>query len=159
MSKIPKKTRTQKFIMGVIVACDFCAKPSVTVVFTRRQWIFLLLCYLLCVFCELSTESFSLLERLLKQSPFYHSGLCSGPAWCRVEEWSKLFVIAWSFFTRFGWKAESSWATVLDTPIYKCPIWDEDPWQFFYKFGKRCFSPVASTVGGVESSINQNAEW
>ena len=36
MSKNPKKTRTQKFIMGVIVACDFCAKPSVTVVFSRK---------------------------------------------------------------------------------------------------------------------------
>ena len=66
MSKIPKKTRTQKYIMGVIVACDFCAKPSVTVVFTRKQWIFLLLCYLLCVSCELSTYYFRLLESLLK---------------------------------------------------------------------------------------------
>ena len=42
MSKIPKKTRTQKFIMGVIVACDFCAKPTVSIDFQGKQWIVLL---------------------------------------------------------------------------------------------------------------------
>ena len=94
----PCETRTQKFIMGVIVTCGFCAKNPYLILFQEKQWfVFPRMLQASRFYLFWTLTNLSVCSSLLYIGFFLISGLCSGSASYGIEEYSDRFRISWKF--------------------------------------------------------------
>ena len=120
--------------MGVIVACGFCAKPSLSVVFPRKTMDCSTRKLYTSRFITLNShQRFNLLQ-LLAQIDFHHNP-ADFPDPLNNWGWIKTWPISDSLkvdLPNFGWEREAFGKVGLAMPrTCICPIWGENLWRFF----------------------------
>ena len=129
----PCETRTQKFIMGVIVTCGFCAKNPYLILFQEKQWfVFPRMLQASRFYLFWTLTNLSVCSSLLYIGFFLISGLCSGSASYGIEEYRDQFRIAWKFDCLiFEWEHGALEPLIMTPWACKRPSWGWEPWPFF----------------------------